>query len=150
MKNRNNIFRQVLIRLGLIFIAFFIWACNRSPASHQGLLPKGIDDRIFAEVEEGDKSVRRSQQSSSWRRSSRRRSSSSNIEEEVSEEEVSEEEVREFNISQLSQVSVLMARGDYEEAAALSKGISPQLSALIDAGNYTQASLLLSQMLAYL
>lgn len=132
-----------LIWLVLFFALFFMCACEDSPSQ-----PALRDDiiQIFGEEEEEVKKKRKKRRRSSGSSISYRGSQGGSGGGDDDDDDV--DDVGPVSLAQLNQISFLMASGNYAEASRLSRGISPQLSALIEAGDYTGASLLLSQILA--
>ena len=146
---KNKILKQFLIWLFgplSIFIACFICACSQQP-SNGGIDEKTpIPTKYYNEIIRVDYKRKKSRRSSSGSR----RSSSSSSSDSEDDGDDEDDSVSGVEISQLNQISSLMEAGNYEEASRLSRGVSPQLSALIEAGDYTGASLLLTQILANL
>ena len=131
----------------LLLVSVFIPACEDSPSSQQ-ISPEEISELI----EEGSDRIGRrgrGRRSGGGSRSSGGGTSDNNDDDDIDDDTDDDNDIP-FELSRLNQISRLMARGEYEEAAELSEGPFPELSDLIEDGNYQAASVLLSRMLIYL
>ena len=148
--NKKNITKKSLKLASVLLIISFILSCN-PPNYPEPPPPKPTvpNNQLYSPAY--TKPTKRKSYRSSRRSSSRRSSSSSSSSSTSTTSTTDDETPNEQNqndISRLSEISNLMARGEYEKAAEISRGISPELSRLIESGDYTNASLLLSQMVA--
>ena len=152
MKNRHNILQRFLFWFLSVFLVFSLCACETSPSEDKNVLIKlpEEDDYYQGEGEEGYSTPRRKRRRPSRRSSGGGGSSTTTPTTPPPPTTPTISCITPVNVSQLNQISALMAGENYEEASRLSRCVSPELSALIEAGNYAGASLLLGQILASL